>query len=119
MTRDLTIHARLFESVGRLVWVVVVGFLTLAIRIYQLAFSPAQSFWFGATGGCRYTPTCSEYAAEALREHGLATGSALAARRICRCHPWGECGPDPVPKAQWRGRRAATQNQKSEFSIHG
>lgn len=47
--------------------------------------------------GCRFHPTCSVYAAEALHRHGLAKGGALAARRLCRCHPWGGSGHDPVP----------------------
>jgi putative membrane protein insertion efficiency factor len=119
MTRELPIHAKPFESGGRLGSGVVIGFLTLAIRIYQLSFSPVQSFLFGTTGGCRYTPSCSVYAVDALREHGVVAGSMLAAGRICRCHPWGGCGHDPVPRAEWRSRKAETQNQKSEFSIHG
>jgi putative membrane protein insertion efficiency factor len=72
--------------------------LTLAIRVYRWTISPAQAFLFGATGGCRFTPTCSQYALEAVREHGAVAGGWLAARRICRCHPWGNCGHDPVPK---------------------
>ena len=72
--------------------------MTLAIRAYQLTLSPVLSFLFGATGGCRYTPTCSVYAVDALREHGAVAGTALAAKRICRCHPWGGCGHDPVPQ---------------------
>jgi hypothetical protein len=76
----------------------VIRLLTLAIRVYQLTFSPAQAFLFGSAGGCRYTPTCSVYAVEALRGHGLAAGTMLATRRICRCHPWGGCGHDPVPE---------------------
>jgi hypothetical protein len=83
----------------------VAGLLTVLIRAYQLTISPAQRFLFGATAGCRYTPTCSVYAVEALRAHGAVTGTALAARRICRCHPWGGCGPDPVPPAEPRTRR--------------
>ena len=75
-----------------------VRLLTLVIRIYQLTISPAQTFLFGAGCGCRFTPTCSAYAAEALREHGVAIGTMLSAKRICRCHPWGGCGHDPVPK---------------------
>src|SRR5215472_12392652 len=71
--------------------------LILAIRVYQFTVSPLQIYLFGATGGCRYTPSCSAYAMEALREHGVATGTWLAAKRICRCHPWGGCGHDPVP----------------------
>jgi uncharacterized protein len=48
---------------------------------------------------CRYSPTCSEYALEALRSFGALQGGWLAARRICRCHPWGGAGVDPVPEA--------------------
>ncbi|MDR3763317.1 MAG: membrane protein insertion efficiency factor YidD [Acidobacteriota bacterium] len=46
---------------------------------------------------CRYTPTCSEYAAEAVARHGALAGSLLAAGRLCRCHPFGGHGFDPVP----------------------
>jgi uncharacterized protein len=67
------------------------------IRGYRLIISPAQIFFFGPTGGCRYTPTCSHYALEAIERHGAVQGSALAAARICRCHPWGGGGHDPVP----------------------
>jgi uncharacterized protein len=63
----------------------------LLIRGYQLLLSPFLG------GNCRYQPTCSEYAAEAIRAHGTLRGSLLAARRIGRCHPWGGAGHDPVP----------------------
>jgi putative membrane protein insertion efficiency factor len=72
--------------------------LILAIRIYRLLISPAQLYLFGPSGGCRYQPSCSEYAIEAIQTHGAFHGSALAAGRICRCHPWGGCGHDPVPQ---------------------
>ena len=72
--------------------------LISGIRAYRLVLSPAQVFLFGPDAGCRFTPTCSAYALEAVREHGAIAGSALSARRICRCHPWGDCGHDPVPK---------------------
>jgi len=61
------------------------------IRGYQLLLSP----WLGSN--CRFHPTCSEYAIEAIRAHGLLRGGWLAARRIGRCHPWGGAGHDPVP----------------------
>ena len=64
------------------------------IRFYRLAISP----WLGAN--CRYEPSCSSYAIEALQVHGILKGSALAARRIGRCHPWGGSGYDPVPDAK-------------------
>ena len=71
--------------------------LTLAIRAYQLTLSPAQTFLFGTLGGCRHTPTCSVYAVQALQAHGVRAGTWLAAKRLCRCHPWGGSGHDPVP----------------------
>ena len=65
--------------------------LILLIRFYPQVISPH----LGAT--CRYTPTCSAYAIQALQKHGLLKGSWLALRRILRCNPWGGSGYDPVP----------------------
>lgn len=65
--------------------------LTNAIRFYQGAISPHFP------PACRYTPTCSQYAIEAISKHGAAKGGLLALKRICRCHPWGGSGYDPVP----------------------
>ena len=73
-------------------------FLLILIQLYRWIFSPAQVFLFGGGSGCRFTPTCSQYAAEAIRHHGALAGSALAFKRICRCHPLGGCGHDPVPE---------------------
>lgn len=66
--------------------------LTLPIRFYQLCISPMFP------GSCRFTPTCSQYAVEALRLHGPVKGLWLAVKRVARCHPWGGCGYDPVPQ---------------------
>jgi putative membrane protein insertion efficiency factor len=76
-----------------------------AIRVYRWTLSPAQFFFFG--GGCRFTPTCSQYTIEAIRSHGAIVGGWLAAKRICRCHPWGDCGHDPIPKIETRRRQTA------------
>ena len=65
--------------------------LSLPIRAYRAIFSP----WVGFN--CRYQPTCSAYALEALQKHGAFKGGWLAAKRIARCNPWGSCGYDPVP----------------------
>jgi putative membrane protein insertion efficiency factor len=61
------------------------------IRVYQIGISP----WMPAT--CRFTPTCSTYAIEAIGTHGAARGSWLTMKRVVRCHPWGSFGWDPVP----------------------
>jgi len=63
------------------------------VWVYRYAISPL----IGAN--CRYQPTCSAYAEEALRQHGAFKGGWLALRRIGRCHPWGGSGYDPVPEA--------------------
>ena len=67
--------------------------LSLPIRAYRLLLSP----WVGH--GCRFQPTCSVYALEALERHGAARGLWLTLRRLGRCHPWGGSGYDPVPGA--------------------
>ena len=74
--------------------------LCMAVRTYQLALSPVLSSLFGPSGlGCRYSPTCSAYALEAIRRHGAIRGCCMATGRLCRCHPWGSSGLDPVPGA--------------------
>jgi putative membrane protein insertion efficiency factor len=78
--------------------------LISAVRVYRWILSPAKTALFGPLGRCRFTPTCSQYALEAVREHGALRGSWLATRRICRCHPWAECGHDPVPQTGFRLR---------------
>ncbi len=71
--------------------------LILLIRGYQVTVSPAMPVLFGPAGRCRFTPSCSQYAREAIQAHGVMAGSALAAGRLCRCNPWGASGEDPVP----------------------
>ncbi|HEV2264596.1 MAG TPA: membrane protein insertion efficiency factor YidD [Stellaceae bacterium] len=68
--------------------------LQVFIRAYQLLIAPV----LGAN--CRYWPSCSHYAAEAVHVHGAAHGTWLALKRVARCHPWGGSGVDPVPPAR-------------------
>ena len=80
----------MIRSLGRLLALPMLGLVWL----YRLAISP----WLG--NNCRYDPSCSKYAMDALRIHGAFRGSWLAANRIGRCHPWGGSGYDPVPEKQ-------------------
>jgi uncharacterized protein len=72
--------------------------LALLIRLYRWVISPAKTMLFGPLGRCRYAPTCSEYALEAVQTHGALRGGWLALCRLARCHPWSGCGCDPVPR---------------------
>ena len=65
--------------------------LAAPIRLYQLVRA-------GRPSPCRYVPSCSAYALEALERHGALRGGLLTARRLGRCHPWGGMGADPVPE---------------------
>ena len=76
------------------------------VRGYRLLLSP----WLG--GSCRFTPTCSVYAIEALERHGAATGTYLTLARIGRCHPWCQGGHDPVPQS------GAPKLEKPRFLTH-
>ena len=70
----------------------IIGFLFITfIRLYQWLLSP----FLGAS--CRYTPTCSEYARQAIKKHGPWKGGMMAIKRIGSCRPGGGCGYDPVP----------------------
>ena len=64
---------------------------TVPVLIYQYIISPL----FPST--CRFTPTCSEYTKQAIIKHGIFKGTKLSAKRISKCHPWGDSGYDPVP----------------------
>ena len=80
----------MIDALGRLLaWP-----LLILVGFYRLAISP----WLG--NNCRFEPSCSRYALEALRAHGAFRGTWLAAKRIGRCHPWGGSGYDPVPEKQ-------------------
>ncbi|NND06745.1 MAG: membrane protein insertion efficiency factor YidD [Saprospiraceae bacterium] len=68
----------------------------LPIRLYQMSISPLLG------KSCRFEPTCSHYAIQAIEEWGVIKGSWLATKRIFRCHPWGGHGFDPVPKKDKR-----------------
>lgn len=65
--------------------------VTAPIQLYRLLISPILG------PRCRYAPSCSAYAVEAIETHGVTRGGWLAVRRIARCHPWGGSGYDPVP----------------------
>lgn len=76
-------------------------FVLRAIRGYQVVFAPMYA------GSCRYLPSCSMYASEAVERHGVGRGGWLALRRLMRCHPFGGHGLDPVPAAAPRKRPRA------------
>ncbi|WP_404832951.1 membrane protein insertion efficiency factor YidD [Alcaligenes nematophilus] len=82
---------------------VLVSVLVLLVRGYQLFISPLLG------PRCRFYPTCSQYATQALQVHGPLKGTWLAARRLVRCHPWHPGGHDPVPALDDRGRQSLKQ----------
>lgn len=71
--------------------------LVALVQLYRWTLSPAKTALLGGPV-CRFTPSCSQYALDALRRHGPVRGSDLTVRRLCRCHPWGGSGSDPVPE---------------------
>ena len=81
----------LFTLRTGLIWIAI-----LPIRIYQYVISPLLPT------SCRHVPSCSVYAIEALKVHGIIRGTYLAAHRILRCHPWGTHGYDPVPPKPYK-----------------
>ncbi|HEX8403406.1 MAG TPA: membrane protein insertion efficiency factor YidD [Duganella sp.] len=84
--------------------------LRFLLRAYQLMISPLLG------PRCRFYPSCSNYALEALQVHGAGKGSWLAAKRVCRCHPFNDGGFDPVPPVPPAETLAAAPNDKNSSS---
>lgn len=80
--------------------------LILLIRFYQTALSPHLGRW------CRFEPSCSEYARQALAAHGVLRGVGLALGRLARCHPFCRGGHDPVPPPPLRPSRSAADQRR-------
>lgn len=81
----------MMTSLNKFIKKLVINILIIPIKIYKYFISPILPM------ACRYTPTCSEYAIEAIIKHGPIKGIYLAAKRILSCNPWGGSGYDPVP----------------------
>ncbi|MRG72214.1 membrane protein insertion efficiency factor YidD [Alphaproteobacteria bacterium HT1-32] len=81
--------------------------LKTPVYLYRYIISPV------IPARCRYLPTCSEYAIEALTLHGPVQGGILAAKRICRCHPWAGSGYDPVPPVNARPQAHSCSHRRS------
>ena len=81
--------------------------LALPVRGYRYFVSPLLG------SNCRYYPSCSAYALDALAEHGALRGGWLSVRRIARCHPWHEGGYDPVPPASTGGSHSSATGEAS------
>ncbi len=84
--------------------------LIFGVRFYQWTISPLLATLAGPMGRCRFTPSCSQYAIEAIRVHGALKGGWLAVWRVCRCNPWGGCGDDPVPAKHGASNHGLHQN---------
>jgi uncharacterized protein len=83
------------------------SFLIALVRGYRLLLSP----WLGSS--CRFEPTCSMYALQALELHGAARGGYLTLRRLARCHPWCAGGHDPVPPALFSSLTSSNSGKKT------
>ncbi len=87
--------------------------LLLILRGYKFAISPMLG------QNCRFYPSCSEYAAEAIREHGAAKGTLMAGKRLCKCHPWHPGGIDLVPSKKNPDDHAVGDEKSSTAPISG
>ncbi len=91
--------------------------LVLSVRIYQRTLSPALPVFLGPTCGCRFSPTCSHYAIDALRMRGAVVGTWLSVVRLLKCTPLHPGGEDPVPAPRSRPRcRVAPSRSNSSVS---
>ncbi|WP_281647321.1 membrane protein insertion efficiency factor YidD [Parendozoicomonas sp. Alg238-R29] len=89
------------------------SFVLLLIRGYQYGISPLMA------NHCRFYPSCSSYATEAINTHGLLKGGYLSCRRLLRCHPWNPGGYDPVPDSQERqALKQADPDTSNRFDGH-
>lgn len=94
--------------------------LITLVRLYRWILSPLKNVLFGPLGRCRFEPSCSAYALEALRRHGPFRGGWMALKRVGRCNPWGGCGHDPVPPhpdVQTAGRPNHTQPSRAPLAV--
>ncbi|MCB1128443.1 MAG: membrane protein insertion efficiency factor YidD [Verrucomicrobiae bacterium] len=89
--------------------------LILLVRLYQWTLSPLKNAVLGPAARCRFEPSCSEYAAQAIGRHGVLRGGWLALCRLLRCHPWGGCGNDPVPPLRKDGGAPAPVASTSQI----
>ena len=90
------------------------GLVIAGIAVYQAVLSPLKLFFFGAAASCRFHPTCSGYARDSLRRHGLVIGMGLAVWRLLKCHPFHPGGFDPVPETLCcRHRRACRKTESA------
>lgn len=86
----------LLKTIHRLIRSALQGLLIVLLVLYRYLVSPVLHV-LAPGSGCRFQPTCSDYAVEAVRRHGPLRGTWLAFKRLARCHPWGGHGYDPVP----------------------
>ena len=105
--RVLTQQAR---SARRVMSSSALGLVLQVIRGYQRWISP------GLAPRCRFYPSCSSYAVQAMSVHGLGRGGVLAVRRLLRCHPWNPGGPDPVPRPRAAGEHGRPTSFASRLS---
>ena len=90
--------------------------LILLVRLYQRVVSPALPVFLGPGCGCRFSPTCSHYAIDALRDHGARVGLWLAAVRLLKCTPLHPGGEDPVPAPRRRPQCASVAKLATTLS---